>query len=1674
MDCWARINGKDYPIATGWTLSEEFSETLDSASVNLPHVLGKIELKPYDDVLLHDYDPNSDDALPNRPYGQVFVPQDGHFYRHMLVGSFTEELLSLVPNDDGQYVYNYALQLISETKGLETVQLPNRTISQPMGTGERGAVDDVSTAKASFVDGNFALPYSVSSWENGLLLGYYTEQDGLFNTQVTVRLFAGDIDTSTPDFSGYTAMESRINAEKDFRLPDWNISSVCFLVRKSKPIGNAVLDVSYFHPKKHWIVRKVGTYDNLWDSKASAVARIKSYIDDGGYGDYPEIVNLDVCGQRIVSSEEPLASIVGRFPALQNPSVDERYVIYLYAEPEKVTYQYRNATPNTRTSNVFGMTIDGMGVPTEDDEFLLYWETVCTDQDNMGLGTGVRSVYEAVRQAVELYSPYIKVTDDGETWRYVRKYSLSPNVKGAFQFVVAPENQWSVPSLRDYITRLFYVADCIPVVHDNVIDCMDLSKRNGYFDVSVGALSYPTRTMDGNSYCDRLLRSYSDGLSRNNVCKCIDRVGFKNMNSSTLTLNNLEIELSHPIYRMRKIYMCYYNAYEDADGNTKMALCKHDITPLVLLDSVRNLLSEDWTELTWNPPTNIKELAKLKYATIGYSIGSKTIGGWGTKYSTPKNLFWKATKTVIENIFEFVRTRDPQGVVLDGSELDGSSMSVEGEFSSNAAETRVAQLTLDSDGNVDTNPFVIGLDKLFHKLGYGEFFGNYTQRLKSLMFEIEYDGYVTAAVIASKDAHDGNIVTRDNASSSLSFMESDGINQKEKVNRLGNATLMISGRYADYGSVPPLASVLENEEVGYVDEVMYKKTVSFNKDYFTASFSFCSDYVLRNYFTSVFSKHRPFPLASYEESVERVENRTLQLVFSSKEQYFQEDSKRIAFSFDVGKLLSFYVPSQYDSEGYVTIENGVDQAYYAVYPSETKRFRGQTGIFASDVQKFTSGNSLCFVVSMKDSVSAGVYTSDPNKNVLAYVGDIIKNTWQMGFETWEITDSIAKASNLLTGAKQDWFMFPSDPKSGLLYGMSFGVGFKTNDTYGTEGMTDYSLYDIAQAQLMPLLDAVLLRAGNMEKPYLYFGQYIEGEGILGGGYPNLTLERYVTEFGAQKYKAIVNDAYASYDSCVIEMSPMDPIVGFIEHYNYSPIKNRQRITEFLAAKFVASETDESEENEVCVFKDGKEKIVMTLQVEPVSIDKAIMFSPYMMRLSDALGGMEKNYDSSEIVNEVSLLFGVSVIRYWETKFSGNDTALEIVLNVPTLTIGVPYGTEPADVEIEQSFVAHDRGTRLDYLQSTDADPNDPDNWRADNGYNRDHTPYGGDGVDYRITVHEILSVSRVNGTLLADCSISYGGTDYPHQTVTFHSVGTGTGTIEGRTQSSTFGVADTCYLAGGAYDSYAMCEDAFFLIRDTGGADPLTSHNNAYVYPTDFSGFTHIRAGCTTNDSLAFVEVFHDTDEMEGNIMPYGESFLEYDGLNYKLRTLEKEHGKTDYLYLDSWNGPRVATDGPAIGEPTTKLPNMAWVISNTALDVNTPYETVAELQNVLAFDQSDISVTTADGKRYCMEFSLPTALPSSAVGNSLRLYYYDDGAYHFVFGFNIGAKGNEGTDPNAIYPFDADGTKYRIYLSFLDDRSKTVLDAVSGDPSYRVANFADPTESAGVSTAFNKCVKKQ
>ena len=288
---------------------------------------------------------------------------------------------------------------------------------------------------------------------------------------------------------------------------------------------------------------------------------------------------------------------------------------------------------------------------------------------------GKKTAIKCMEECLELYNPKIKIKKYENDWVYQGKFSLSQEMYDLFSDVYPQDFSLNNPNLRDVFSQLMITKDNIPYVKDNVIYPLDITKRNGTFDKETDYVI--NGSIDSSDFCDNLKTNYSQAMSQENFTKNVELIGFRNSSNALMTLKNMQLELSFPIYKVKKVYMCYYtsctvvkNEYgDDYNGQvpkkTYTFLCKQDITKLVKLEQERQYLSQDWDDFETENPLSIDDLAKYKLCTVGYSIGSNVISGWGEMYTYPKGWF-DINKSYAENILDLMMKLYPFGI--DGYE----------------------------------------------------------------------------------------------------------------------------------------------------------------------------------------------------------------------------------------------------------------------------------------------------------------------------------------------------------------------------------------------------------------------------------------------------------------------------------------------------------------------------------------------------------------------------------------------------------------------------------------------------------------------------------------------------------------------------------------------------------------------------------------------------------------------------------------------------------------------------------------------------------------------------------------------------------------------------------------------------------------------------------------------
>lgn len=856
-------------------------------------------------------------------------------------------------------------------------------------------------------------------------------------------------------------------------------------------------------------------------------------------------------------------------------------------------------------------------------------------------------IYTYLVRFVNLYSPKYKkykiIHDDDKnvdinSWEYVQKYTVAPELKSIFSGFYSQDFSLSNPNLRDVLSSLMITLDMIPYVKDNVIYAKAISERTGEYDIKeeqrTGRISRIVGQMGSSDFCDGVRRQYSDALSQDGTCNFIEYFGFRSKDSALMILENMRLETTHKLYKVKKFNMCFYLScevirLENAEVTPVYTLSKYDILPLVKEKTEWNLLSQDWKKLK-EIPTSIEDLANFKISTVSYSIGGNTIEGWGSRVDQIVEggdglSVYNVTATYIENILKKVCANYAIDEITEFAQMQDFLREKENELNIKEQDLSESGFTPIENNyyrhtGTTTDDFAQGMIYLYNGATYKEqnisaknyvlvntfipnnWVSNFeklypfegisnTQRLKTVFFEIEYEGFYDGAIVHSRDEGRDNIISNDNSSSSLTLLEKDGLSQKEKLNRFANKTHLLKGRLD--GNNYSVANILRLGNTGTIgaddDVIIYRREYSIFNNYIAVSYAGIQDYVLKNFYTSVYAKYRTYQLMSYGESVNRAENKKTLILLSKNKKHKDEKTffeiKGHKYNFETIKC-SQTISSQssvWDAfKGKIFLAGGILDAYSLTIG---KHYFLPITITGEGGQKDRNGKYLIILYQIIDEISIMPYFVDwfeeEEADKITEIGvETLFSAFLPSSRICDINNAIIKTH----ADKNPFFVDEQTFTSGN--SLCFNVAMPDNISGGNFIDTWSS-------------DWKILALHPSEDDQYYVGSEQQWYDIVDN-----------RETGAIKDM----DYQLSHTEVSIPNLVLDNDSGRATlNQFYSYCKNLPVKTLSLPGEQRLLSMSSSEKN---IYKDNKERIDMTFQIEPIASDKNIVIGQYLLKLSD--------------------------------------------------------------------------------------------------------------------------------------------------------------------------------------------------------------------------------------------------------------------------------------------------------------------------------------------------------------------------------------------------------------------------------------------------------------------------
>lgn len=389
-----------------------------------------------------------------------------------------------------------------------------------------------------------------------------------------------------------------------------------------------------------------------------------------------------------------------------------------------------------------------------------------------------------------------------ERWRFSNK------VRTRFSQVICPEMQWTQPTLREVFNDLMMIDDCIVVVKNNVIDCIDLTetKTDRTNDEHINFVNQSRSVEDYVSELQvdmkNVVQTEINGVK--NIVSSCDYIPFKPQDGFILNSDNVVLKTRYPIYKIKKLSICTLCTATTHDGSVENYLywANKDMTEIVYEKSVFDLLPLITKTSAFESFTTA-DLGHYQNTSLYFTRGSNIITNF--TYLTSNQIEFVAKQYLLNLIVDYIASFLPTGHNYD-------------------------------------------------KLDYYTFF-----------FKVEYETTIDSLFRASKGDYPRNYrVVRDNQSNAYVDAYSQGFLEYQKANRLGNLIKQINARY-DINSNLTESDLIKIGDT-FDDSVIFQVQYQIYDNYIGVNALATKGYVLRDYFTGVKAKVRSTILLSGSEA----------------------------------------------------------------------------------------------------------------------------------------------------------------------------------------------------------------------------------------------------------------------------------------------------------------------------------------------------------------------------------------------------------------------------------------------------------------------------------------------------------------------------------------------------------------------------------------------------------------------------------------------------------------------------------------------------------------------------------------------------------------------------------------------------------------------------------------
>lgn len=640
----ARINGKDYPLKDGFIISQELNETLDSGTINFSIVNYELtDLETFDEVKVFDDSEN--------PIITV---------KKQLVNKATDDIIAFTPTEDREYT----IDTFSKTKLLERITLPNLTttkILEGANVKRRNYTHDVNpkrndgsiTYTAPLLVGEKISQMPTIEIESG-----YKDDEQPFArvinyTESSIDYTIGGefIDTIVSGQLSITAKKdskpSQIKTVRVFGRAIDGIKTLTLQLEEGQTISDVSIEVyrpdQYNNP--HALIRDY-TEDGVINyaiSEAQASKRVDGTITYTLHQDaVTRTITASVSGQSIEGTKTYI-------PTLQQ---DE----YIYSATF-TSFTRVNNNVNGAFAQITSFNADTGEIVYSGGQAILNQRIPATISyiTEQIIEAHARDVYYYIYNYCQMYVPKLRRRKSGGTWQWETKYPLSNRIQAKFENVICPEFQWNPSTLREVLTDLMSVKNCIPIINDNnEIDYLDLSMDElAKNQIDTSKLTLIRHTITSEDYCTDLTINMKNALGKSKT-RVVEHKSLRAVDSGEITSNNAVFTTDKPIYNIVSCVVSFQRLSPNHTGDKYYY--KVDITDRIKEQQEWNILRTA-TAMYTATDEDVENSKLLKACNLHYKRGGNTIEGWGDTYNmrtdvsgavrfTDASLFWVVMLTL--------------------------------------------------------------------------------------------------------------------------------------------------------------------------------------------------------------------------------------------------------------------------------------------------------------------------------------------------------------------------------------------------------------------------------------------------------------------------------------------------------------------------------------------------------------------------------------------------------------------------------------------------------------------------------------------------------------------------------------------------------------------------------------------------------------------------------------------------------------------------------------------------------------------------------------------------------------------------------------------------------------------------------------------------------------------